>query len=635
MTWALAAAHGPRPAAARNLDAVLTRFGGAVGGTLELPRLAAAATGTATPAPGRSACALAGTIYDASRSAHAAGVDPSLPAPELLARAHAVIGDRVLEGLRGDFVLLMADLVSGEGFVARDQMGGMPAYWASGPGAHLFTTDPAVLLALLASRPAPDTGALATWLAVDGVPAQDTLYRGVKRIEAGCLVRLGRGTPTTERYWQPTWRRPGPGSRFEHAERLRTCLETATDRRCGDAASGILLSGGLDSSTVAAIASQRGRPARRPSTAYSAVFPAHPSIDESELIDRLCRRFALRSVRAVVGAGSVLGGSLGYLERFAIPPVSPNLFFWEPLLDRAAAEGVTAMLDGEGGDEVFGLSPMLLADHLRHGRLLSIRRLIHTMPGASRGVTRAATRRMLADFAVRGAAPAWLQRAVRRARGGDRYAPSYLRPAARAAYLDALDGISWKSRPGPRWFTFLADVVTRSAGPAFLYEHVALRARTAGIEPRHPLVDVDVVEAALSTPPELAYDSERSRPLLRATTAGLLPDAVRLRPSKSTFDALFHQALDGPDRPLVTSLLGPQARIGEFVDLGAVRGELVEAPAPRGGWERMSWAIRVWRLATAELWLAQQEDLGAPRALIDASPPRPAAAVEVLARLPA
>jgi hypothetical protein len=209
-----------------------------------------------------------------------------------------------------------------------------------------------------------------------------------------------------------------------------------------------------------------------------------------------------------------------------------------------------------------------------------------------------------------------VQHARRRVRSYESLAPHYLAPATRQAFLQTLDEIGWKQLPGPRWWAFLVDAVTRGMGPAFAYEHVQLRARLAGVQARHPLVDVDVIEEVLAFPPEAAFDPHRSRPLLRETTRGVLPDEVRLRPAKSTFDEVFHAGLAGPDLPLVRRLLVDRhARVGEYVDLGSLREDLEgQPPTERGA--RQAWAIRVWRLATAELWLRLQEDENAPRELV-------------------
>jgi asparagine synthase (glutamine-hydrolysing) len=144
-------------------------------------------------------------------------------------------------------------------------------------------------------------------------------------------------------------------------------------------------------------------------------------------------------------------------------------------------------------------------------------------------------------------------------------------------------------------------------GPSLAYDHVRRRAALAGIEARHPLVDVDVLELMFRLPPEHAYSSAHSRPLLRQALAGLLPDEVRLRRTKSNFDAVFHEGLAGPDLPALRALLGADdLRLGDYVVRDAVQG-LLERP-PSAGPELSKWAMRVWRLATAELWLRVQED---------------------------
>jgi asparagine synthase (glutamine-hydrolysing) len=123
-------------------------------------------------------------------------------------------------------------------------------------------------------------------------------------------------------------------------------------------------------------------------------------------------------------------------------------------------------------------------------------------------------------------------------------------------------------------------------------------------------VDVDLVELVLRLPPELAFDPSLSRPLLRESVAGVLPDEVRLRPSKSSFDAVFHASLAGPDLPTIRRLLEARdAKVSAYVDVGAVRRELLD-PGPPMGRTRSQWAIQVWRLVLAECWLQDQDQPG-------------------------
>ena len=175
-------------------------------------------------------------------------------------------------------------------------------------------------------------------------------------------------------------------------------------------------------------------------------------------------------------------------------------------------------------------------------------------------------------------------------------------PALHRAFRDSDVAADWKSSPGPRWWAYQTWMVTRQLGLGMVYDHVRRRAAAAGLEARHPLVDVDVIELVLALPPQLAYDTRFSRPLVREAMEGLVPDEVRLRPSKSTFDALFHDAMAGPDLAVARAVLEPgRAEVGAYVDLDLVGRRLLASPPPPG--ERLQWALELWRLLTAECWL--------------------------------
>jgi asparagine synthase (glutamine-hydrolysing) len=529
-------------------------------------------------------------------------------AAELAARLLAE-GDRSLRRLRGDFVLVCHDQQADELVLVRDQLGGRALFWHERDGRMVFASEVRYLLPLLTTEPRPDPVALGHWLALSGQPADRTLFEGVRRLEEGSILRAGAGVPVTRRYWDPTYVQPYDSNAEDCALMLRGVLREAVRRRTtGPAVTGVLLSGGLDSSSVAGTAAHLDPP-DRPSRAYSATFPDHPSVDEGDLIALACERFGLTNTRAVVSSGSVVTGAYEYLEHWRLPPPSPNLFFWLPLLRRAAADGVDALLDGEGGDELFGLSPYLLADRVRHGRLRAAFTLGRRLPGGRPDLARSHVWPFVREFGLRGALPAGFHRGARHVMRAERYVPPWLGPELRAAFLDSDTTGEWKRLSGPRWWAYLVAACTRGLGAPITYDHVRRRNALAGLEPRHPLVDVDVVELVLGFPPELAFDTRHSRPLLRAAMRGWVPDELRLRPTKSTFDAVFHEALVA-DLELVRALLEPgKARLAPYVELDRVGAELLTA-APAPGGERQVWAQHLWRLLTAECWLRVPEPGG-------------------------
>ena len=528
--------------------------------------------------------------------------------------------DEALAALRGDFAIVAWNGL--RGLLARDHLGTRGLLWHDDGGRLCFASEMAPLLDLLPATPAPDLTAVAHWLGMSVVPGEQTLLEGIRRVPAAHAVSFDTsGRPRVRRYWTPQRQSLLAGESTDHARALRNTLAAAIKRRSPDGHStAVLLSGGLDSSVVAGLAARALPPEQRPQRAYSAVFPDHPSVDERALIDRLVSAYRMQSVRAVVRAGSVLGGALPYIERWRVPPSSPNLFFWHPLLARAASDGTRVMLDGEGGDELFGLSPYLVSDLLARGRFTAAVRLIRAVPGADGDPTPAQIRSYLRRIGVRGLAPAWMHRASRRVRDPLRYAEPWFLPATLDAYVTSLGSEAWKRLPGPRWWRYLAHMFTGGMAVSHTLDHLRRRAAMAGLVSRHPIMDVDVLELVLRLPPELAFDPRHSRPLIREAADSYVPDEVRLRPGKSNFDAVFHAALAGPDLPVVRSLLGtPDVRLRAYVDQRAMAAALLEGEPPPAGKGRMRWAMSTWRLLTAECWLRSLEDVAAPRRAAEAA----------------
>ena len=527
-----------------------------------------------------------------------------------IAALHRRLGDELFPKLRADAVVLVHDPARRRLVLVRDQLGERSLVWYRTGSRVLFASEVVHLLPLLASRPAPDPVTMAHWLSPSGPPGERTMHEGVHRLMQGHALIVDEAGPTTRRYWMPRYERPAPMTVEDAAAGLRPRLDRAVARRTSSSGTtGVLLSGGLDSSTVAAVASTLDVE-RRPSRSYSATFPLHPTTDESELIGILCDAFDLRSTKVMVSSGSVVAGALPYIVRWALPPVSPNLFFWRPLFDRARADGVDVLLDGEGGDETFGLSAYLMSDRLRHGRFRAAAELVRRAPGGGPHIPRATVLAWLRRFGVMGGLPAPVHRAYKRVRGARRYAPPWLRDGIAEHLVDHDIETAWKAHHGPRWWRFLFDAVAAGAAPRLGHDHIRRRAAMSGLASRHPLVDVDVVEFMLRLDPELAYDPRYSRPVLRESVRGLLPDPVRLRPEKSNFNATFHEALAGPDLAVARVLLGPDAEVSAYVDLDVARAALLDSAPPHA--DADNWSLLLWRLLTAECWLRAEAGRGDP-----------------------
>jgi asparagine synthase (glutamine-hydrolysing) len=444
-------------------------------------------------------------------------------------------------------------------------------------------------------------------------PAPDgrTLFSGIRALPpAHALILDGEGA-RLERYWQP---RPRPG--LEHVDRreaatlVRDSVLDAVRRHGGGRPdAGVLLSGGLDSSTVLACAAIAAQGADAPvPQSFTGVFPEMPELDEQALARPLADRYGSPWTSVAVPAGPIVPDAVSYLSRWELPLEYPGGLFFRPVLEEAARRGVRVLLDGEGGDELFGCEPLLLADRVRSGDVRRALRLARALPGTTGRLDARRARVLARRWVLPGLLSPRLTVPLRRADPRSTGAPAWLREGPRATVSAALatDRCGWWSAGRPRWRAHLSWVLNDQVAAIGVHDHLRRITVPTGVADAHPLLDVRLIELALGLPPELAFDARLDRPVLRAAMAGLLPDEVRLRASKVYFDRLIVDALTGPDREAVDRTLahGP-LELGRLVDADRVRALWRAGPAghPQGA---PTWSAEVWRLFAAEAWLRRE-----------------------------
>lgn len=480
----------------------------------------------------------------------------------------------------------------------RDPLGRLPLVYSSAGGEAVWAEHERELIARLPATPAPDPLALRSWLEYGVLPPGRTLYEGVHRLPPGCSLIEVAGSITIERYWQPRFEGTISAEREEVAELLRAEVFAAVGRAAADQGiTAVRLSGGLDSAAVGAGLRARRSPAP-PALGLSLVFPDHPETDERELIEATAAHLGLPAEQVPIAPGrELLPAVRDHIERWLLPPASPNLFLWEPLMARARGLGVVRMLDGEGGDELFGAAPELIATMLRRGRLGRAWELCGRIPGVGVAPAHRLRLRALRRFGLAPLLPDGLRarRRVRRARSED--AGSLLNRADRVEQAE----LEHDRRPleGPHWWRDLAATLT-DADALDVAAQLRREEVDGGIERRHPfLFDLELVEAVLRLPPELGFDPVRDRPLLRDALAGEVPEWVRCRTAKARFNPLSAEALAGREgERMRVDLAEPGAPVRAYV-VGAALDRLLAGVPSHSGASQM----RLWRVGIADLWL--------------------------------
>jgi asparagine synthase (glutamine-hydrolysing) len=497
--------------------------------------------------------------------------------------------------LVGDFALAIADPSARRLCCIRDVMGVRPlCYGRSRTGVLLVASE---MRAVLASGLVDDTinePRALEFLSERKYDSAETLYTHVLRLPPAHVLTADQCSTRVFRYWdldsgaKVVYRRDD--DYVEHARELFGRVVRAQTRTNGGV--GVLLSGGVDSSAVAALAVS----ARADCKAFSVVFPGEPC-DESPFIRDVAERCGIVSTVVEHRPQSPQWYERS-VEDYDDLPDYPNGAMLDPLREHAAASGVRVLLTGAGGDEWFDGSRFHYADWLRQGAVARIARYLAS-DVVSRGIRMTAS-----DFAILGVwptLPPFMRGAIKRvvSPGNRQIVPEWI-PAAAAARTRLEARIAFKVTPREGESFAQADMRTGMAlgSQAYMAEMDDRSASRAGVEQRNPLYDRRVIEFAYGLPEEQRWRGSCRKYLLRRAVD--LPPAVRARRDKAEFSDVIIQAVHGLARTSVPRLcergwVVPEAfaeMYGRFCRLTAARDPL-----------RWQLAMPLWMLFAVDRWL--------------------------------
>ena len=261
---------------------------------------------------------------------------------EVLLMSYAVWRERCVDHLNGMYALALWDSQTKSLYLARDRMGQKPLYVARGEGAVVFASELAPLHSLGRSRPDLADEEVAHYLAYGY--ARGSIYRGASQMRPGAWMRIDGAGCRCESYFDPN--APEPADEDPVAATRRLVEQAVTRQLVSDVPLGVLLSGGVDSSVVAACARRAG-----PVRTFSIRFD-DPRYDEGEYAAAVAKHLGTahhefhvrpRAAEDLPKLAAVFG------EPFADSSAIPTHY-----LARATRAHVKVALGGDGGDELFG-----------------------------------------------------------------------------------------------------------------------------------------------------------------------------------------------------------------------------------------------------------------------------------------
>jgi asparagine synthase (glutamine-hydrolysing) len=266
-----------------------------------------------------------------------------------IAEAYLARGEAALADLGGGFAVAVVDRRSGRVVVAIDRMGIAGLAWAPEHDGVVFSTSARAVARRPGRIPSIRSQALYDYFFFHMVPAPFSVFEGVSKLPAASALRWDHGAVEVSAYWRPNLERPSRGNPTEYGEALHAALAAAVRDCRPDAQTGAFLSGGLDSSTVAGVLSRQQNPADTFSIGFGV-----PEFDELPYARIASAHFGCRAHEYVVTPQDVVEAipvvAQSYDEPFGNSSAIPTY-----LCARFARDGgMTRLLAGDGGDELFG-----------------------------------------------------------------------------------------------------------------------------------------------------------------------------------------------------------------------------------------------------------------------------------------
>src|SRR5436190_1850078 len=175
---------------------------------------------------------------------------------EIVPHLYQEYGDDFVDHINGMFAITLWDTRKKRLVIVRDRFGEKPVYYGVFDGKLLYASEPKALLAHPSVKPELNLDAFRQYLSFDYVPAPQSVYKGISKLPAAHIMTVENGEVRIRRYWNLTFSKNGHSPSLEEsAVDLRDLLSDAVRMRLvADVPLGILLSGGIDSSAVAAFA---------------------------------------------------------------------------------------------------------------------------------------------------------------------------------------------------------------------------------------------------------------------------------------------------------------------------------------------------------------------------------------------
>lgn len=518
---------------------------------------------------------------------------------EVLLRAYDRWGTDAFPRLNGMWAFAIYDRERRRLVCSRDRFGVKPFSYALVGGEFLFGSEVKALLAAAPTLAEPDDAYIARFLRTSiSDDGEETFFRDVKQLLPGHYmeVDVSAGEPRLAepvRYW--AFDAEAVRDRYDFSDpagQLRELLEDSVRLRLrADVPVGTCLSGGLDSSSIVALASRR---LRGPVWTFSAIYP-QPEYDESRFVRLMNESFPTVPHEVFPEPERLLDVLPRLVWHQDMPSAGPGLYSQWHVMESAHGQ-VKVLLDGQGADELLGGYLPYLVDYVRSrgrsalGNPSQLSRLVREARAANQRLGGDLLRQLVLSFLSEPQKRAL--RTVRGSKHGGEVREEYL-----AQWQLEGDPFQVEGPFADRLDNALYDALFRRSLPSLLrYED--RNSMAFSIEARTPFLDYRLVEFGLALPFDEKIDGEWTKSVLRRAMDGTLPPEITWRRDKKGYPTPFAVWLKDEFRAdaeeIIRSESFRQRGIFDPATVDRLWKEHLE------GVKDNSW--NVWRWLTLELW---------------------------------
>ena len=517
---------------------------------------------------------------------------------EVLLAAYIEWGADCAARLNGMWAFAVFDSLRNHIFLSRDRLGIKPLYFARNDQFFVFGSEIKSIVTVHPEFRSINIKAVARFIPSGALcDSEDTFYTDISAFPPATSAYFDCDTYsfTQERYWDPSVFRPNDMELESSVQHLRSLLESATKLQLrSDVQLGTCLSGGLDSSTIVALAAHH---ADQPIHTVSGIYQ-DPSCNEEVYAKMVTDTFGCQPHWVHPDFSH---DCIEILEKITWhqdgPSAGPGLITQYYVMEEARRNGIKVLLDGQGGDELFAGYLPYVADRIFDllngnagdffkGNLLAAQLAYHWGPNWLVHI-RENHRSMYLSLAAR------LARRLRRRMVFPEF--EILRPeiAIHATQKET-------EAPGTQLSDHLLMDLTTDSIPALL-QYEDRNSMAFSIEARVPILDHRIVEFALQIPDQWKINLSWTKWILRKSMQNLLPDQITWRRNKMGYPTPFNRWLrESPVKSKVEEVLfsTESSNIREFVPEETIK---TIWDIHQSGKRDESW--QVYRLVTLQLWM--------------------------------